>query len=165
MITGRYNDEAEDELEFYLHEIRNRLAEGITIKDIEKMFPLEVDAGFAKKKARNTKLYGHLKQAGYEPSKVGNVFCYSPIEQLTAFELWDICTRRGAHVSGTLRNLIALIVNTPVKSSCLAYTQKEITQFKLRFLEHIKLALEQQIDYIDKASNWLKDTEEGGKEE
>ena len=165
MITGRYNDEAEDELEFYLNEVRSGAADGITIEDVGKMFPLQVDAGFAKKKARGTKLYRHLKQAGYEPSKVGNEFRYCPIEQLTAFELWDICIRRNIHVSGTLRNLVALIANTPVKSSCLAFTPEEIKQFKLSFLEHTKLTLERHINYINKVSDRLKNMKEGGKEE
>lgn len=164
MLRGKYSDEAEDELELYLDEIRNVSADGVTIKDIEKMFPLQVDAGFAKKKVRGAKLYRHLKQADYEPSRVGNEFRYCPEEQLTAFELWDICTRRNAHVSGTLRNLIALIANSPVKSSCLAYTPEEIKQFKLRFLEYTKLTLERHIDYIDRVSSWLKSTEEGSRE-
>lgn len=155
----------DDELECYLYEIRKSLADGVKIDDIGKMFPLSVDSGFAKKKARNQRLYRHLKQAGYEASKVGDEFRYCPIEQLTAMGLWDIFSRRMTHASGTLRNVIALIASTPIQPSFLTKTSEETREFKLQLLKYAKLTLQGHIEYIDKVANRIKTAEERSKKE
>lgn len=168
MIRGGHSyweTNEDDELECYLYEIRKGLVDGLKMDDIGKLFPLPVDSGFAQKKARDKKLYRHLKQAGYEALKVGDKFKYCPREQLTSTALWDICDRRRAHVSGTLRNLIELIASTPVQPSGFTKTQKEILQFKQHLLEYTKWTLQKQIDYIAKVSDWLKSREEGSSEE
>ena len=168
MIRGGHSyweTNEDDELECYLYEIRKGLVDGLKMDDIGKLFPLPVDSGFAQKKARDKKLYRHLKQAGYEASKVGDEFRYCPIEQLTAMDLWDIFTRRSSHASGTLRNVIALIASTPIQPSFLTKTPEEAREFKLQLLKYAKLTLQGHIEYIDKVSDWIKNAEEGSKKE